>query len=90
MNEESAEMLAIGALGFLAGEPERLDQFLAISGIGPHDLRAVASDPHFLAGVLDYLLSDESLLFLFAESEGIEVELPSRARRALPGAQLES
>ena len=87
MEQKSAEILAINALGFLAAEPDRLGRFLAISGVGPDALRQSASDPQFLAGVLDYLLGDESLLFLFAESQGIGVEEAQKARRALPGAQ---
>ena len=87
MEQKSAEILAINALGFLASEPERLGRFLAISGVGPESLRQNATDPQFLAGVVDYLLSDESLLFLFAESQGIGVEEAQKARRALPGAQ---
>ena len=89
MNQESAEILAIGALGFLAEDPERLGRFLALSGLGPKDLRDRAQDPAFLGGVLDHLLSDESLLFLFAESQGIDATLPAKARRQLPGAPVE-
>lgn len=86
MEQKAAEILAINALSFLASEPERLGRFLAISGIGPDTLRKGAADPHFLAGVVDYLLSDETLLFLFAESQGIGVDEPQKARAALPGA----
>jgi len=76
-------MLAIDALSFLAGEPEALGRFLALSGIGPTMLRAAASDPVFLAGVLDYFLSDEPLLLAFANQAGIPAERISAARRAL-------
>ncbi|NNF80032.1 MAG: DUF3572 domain-containing protein [Rhizobiales bacterium] len=86
VERQAAEILAINALGFLASDAERLGRFLAISGIGPESLRAGASDPQFLAGVVDYLLADESLLFMFAESQGIGVDEPQKARRALPGA----
>lgn len=88
MDQKSAEMLVIGALGFPGGDVERLGRFLAVSGGGPQDLPSVAGDPEFLAGVLDYLLSDESLLFMFAESEGTDMELPARARQALLGARV--
>ena len=86
MEQKSAEILAINALGFLASEPERLGRFLALSGIGPEALKQNAANPEFLAGVVDYVLADESLLFLFAESQGIRVEEAQKARRALPGA----
>ncbi len=89
MNEKSAEILAIDALGYLAGDPERLGRFLAVSGVGPEVLQQNAGDPQFLAGVLDYLLADESLLFMFAEAKGIGVEQAARARQHLPGAPTE-
>lgn len=86
MERQAAEILALNALGFLASDPERLGGFLAVSGIGPDALRDSAGNPQLLAGVMDYLLADESLLFMFAESQGIGVDEPLKARRALPGA----
>jgi hypothetical protein len=47
--KEVAEIVAIQALSFVAGDPERLGLFLAESGIGPETLRTAAADPHFLA-----------------------------------------
>jgi len=45
--QAAAEHLAIAALGFIAGEPERLGRFLAITGIGPDSIRAAAREPQF-------------------------------------------
>ena len=84
---EAAELLAISALGFLAGEPERLGIFLALSGIGPESLRAAASEPHFLAGVLEHVASKEQLLVAFAEHAGIDPAEVGRAQIALAGPQ---
>jgi Protein of unknown function (DUF3572) len=39
-----------------------------------------------LAGVLDFLLSDERLVVGFCEASGHGLDAPMRARRALPGA----
>ncbi len=89
MNADSAEVVALGALGFLAEDGERLGRFLALSGIGPQDLMHHATDPAFLGGVLDHLLSDESLLLLFTEAKAIEADVPAMARRQLPGAPIE-
>ncbi|MEM7427539.1 MAG: DUF3572 domain-containing protein [Pseudomonadota bacterium] len=89
MNPEAAQVLALDALRFLAEDGERLGRFLALSGMGPQDLKTSAGNPAFLGGVLDHLLSDESLLFLFAESQGIDADIPAKARRALPGAPVE-
>ena len=58
---EAAEMLAIQALAFIAEEPERLNRFLAMTGIAADEIRAAAREPGFLAGVLEHMLADESL-----------------------------
>lgn len=84
-SSEVAETLAIDALGYLANEPEALDRFLALSGIGPEMLRAAAADPGFLAGVLDHFLSDEPLLVAYAAHAGIPATRIAAARRALGG-----
>jgi len=67
---ERAEGLAIEALGFLAGDPERLSRFLDVSGLTPQTLREAATQPSFLGAVLDYLAADESLLVTFAANGG--------------------
>ena len=85
MTPEAAEELALKALAHLASEPESLSRFLEASGAGAEDLRGGATDTHVLAGVLDYVLSDERLLLRFCEAEEIAPELPRRARAELPG-----
>jgi hypothetical protein len=84
---EQAEALAISALAFLAAEPERLGAFLALTGIGPESIRAAATEPHFLAGVLDHVASDERLLVAFAAEAGIDPADVVRAQMALAGLQ---
>ena len=86
---EGAETIAIDALGFLAGEPERLARFLALSGLGPHNLRQAATSPGFLAAVLDHLAADERLLVAFAAARGIDPAAVTRARDALSGPSAE-
>jgi hypothetical protein len=80
---QAAEMLAIQALAFLAEERERLGAFLAATGIGPEAVRDAAREPDFLAGVLDHMLGDESLLIAFADSAGIRPAEIARASNAL-------
>ena len=82
---DRAETLAIAALSFLAEDPERLGVFLALSGIGPESLRTAAGEPHFLAGVLDHVASNEKLLLDFAEHQGIDPFDVTRARQSLGG-----
>jgi hypothetical protein len=85
-NADTSAVLALRALSFLAEEPERLGRFLALSGLGPDELRIRASDPVLLGGVLDHLLADEPLLLAFAATQGVEPEEVASARRHLPGA----
>jgi hypothetical protein len=80
------ERLAVSALGFLAADSEKLSRFLALSGLGPHNLRAAAADPRFLSGVLDYLLADERLLQAFAADQSCVPETVAAARRAMEDA----
>lgn len=68
------ELLAIQALSFLAGDPERLTRFLGITGLDPAGLRIAAREPRFLASVLAYLLADEALLLAFAANQQLSPE----------------
>ncbi len=77
------------ALAFLAAEPERLQRFMDLAGIGPQTIRAEAAKPAFLGGLLDHLLSDETLLLIFAEEHGLKPDCIQRLRRKLPGAHID-
>jgi hypothetical protein len=85
----AAEELAIAALGFIAAEPERLGRFLAITGIGPDSIRDAAREPRFLAGVLDHVAADETLLLAFAEQYEVDPDTLMRARELLAGRRWE-
>jgi hypothetical protein len=80
---EVAEIVAIQALSFIAGEPERLGQFLAESGLGPETLRSAASDPEFLVSVLDFVLRDDSTVKAFAAATEHDPTTIMAARQAL-------
>lgn len=82
---DEAAALALSGLAFLAGEEARLGRFLALTGIGPDQLRAAADAPETLVAVLDYLLADESLLLVFASSCSIPPEAVVPARIVLAG-----
>jgi hypothetical protein len=82
---QAAAELAIAALGFIAADPERLGRFLADTGIGPESIRQAAGEPRFLAGVLDHVAGDETLLLAFAAEQEIEPSSVMRARDALGG-----
>jgi hypothetical protein len=78
-----AEKLAIDALSFIAAEPGLLGQFAAITGHTPATMRAEIASPEFLAGILDFLTSDESLLLVFASHQGISPPEIMAARQML-------
>ena len=80
---EVAEIVAVQALSFVAGDPERLGLFLAESGIGPETLRSAAADPHFLASVLDFVLRDDATVRAFAATSKLDPTTIAAARDAL-------
>lgn len=85
IDQEMAEKLAVQALSYLAGDPEQLGRFLALSGLGPETLRTASRDPHFLAGVLDFVAGDERLLVAFADDVELKPQDVMQARAVLSG-----
>ena len=85
LTQELAEGLAVQALTYIAGEPERLGRFLAATGIGPAEIRAAAAETGFLAGVLEYLAADDRLIAAFAAETGLDPADVARAHEALGG-----
>ena len=80
---EAAEIVAIQALSFVAGDPERLGLFLAESGIGPETLRTAAADPRFLASVLDFVMRDDATVKAFAGASQLHPTNIAAAHQAL-------
>ena len=80
---EVAEIVAVQALSFLAGEPVRLGQFLAETGIGPETLRSAATDPGFLVSVLDFVLKDDETVKAFAAASKLHPTNIMAAREVL-------
>ena len=82
--QEAATELAVAALSFLAAEPERLERFLALTGLGPQSLRAAAREPSFLIGVLEHVAGDETLLLAFADEGEIDPQAVGRVSKRWP------
>jgi hypothetical protein len=80
---EVAEIVAVQALSFIAGDPERLGLFLAESGLGPETLRTAAADPHFLASVLDFVMRDDATVKAFAAQSELHPTNIAAAREVL-------
>ena len=85
VSPEFGRSLAASALAFLAADPERLNRFLTLTGLGPHNLREAAEDPAFHGSVLEYMLADEELLLRFAVDSGLKPETVALAHHALCG-----
>ena len=86
---EVAEIVAVQALSFVAGDPERLGLFLAESGIGPETLRTAAADPHFLASVLDFVMRDDATVKAVAAASQLHPTNIAAAHQALNDPQWE-
>jgi len=83
LTREQAEALAIQALTFIAEDGERLGRFLAVTGIGPAEIRTAAREPEFLVGVLEYMASDDRLITTFAGETGLDPTDINRSHAAL-------
>lgn len=82
---ETAEILGLQALGWLAGDSDGLDRFLLSAGTDAAILRRAAEEPAMLGAVLEFLLANEDLLLRFCEdSSTLPVEV-HRARHLLEG-----
>ncbi len=88
IGRESAEIIAAQALAWVAGAPERINGFLALSGLSPGELMAQAGDPRILGAVLDFLLTEDRLVMEFCDEAGLAYTVPQAARAALPGGEV--
>ncbi|GAA0782473.1 DUF3572 family protein [Roseibium denhamense] len=90
LSVEEAQGIATEALLQLSRDPEQIGRFLAFSGIGPDMIRSAAQEPGFLAGVLEFYMSDEALLLAFCENAGIRPTMIAAARFTLSGGEFEN
>jgi len=88
MQLEEAETIAAQALAWIAADPELLGIFLSASGIAPGEIRMQATEPEFLAAVLDFLLAAESHVRDFCAAAGLLPQAALAARAALPGGRV--
>ena len=84
-NPEPAE-LALRALVWTLGEPDRALRLLDVTGMTPTDLRARAAEPAVLSAVLGFLESYEPDLVACAAGIGERPEVIVAARAALENA----
>ncbi len=86
---ESAETIALRCLGWLLANEELVPVFMGATGAGEDDLRRGASDPAFLAGVLDFVMMNDQWVIDFCAAEQLTTDAPMQARVMLPGGQEE-
>lgn len=85
ITRESAEMIAIKGLQYLAGDEEHLERFLSLSGIDIADLRENAGSVEFQAGILEYFMGNEPTLLAFSAQHAIAPEDIAKAQLVLSG-----
>jgi hypothetical protein len=89
MKPEQAQVIALNIMTFLISEPDRAAALMHNTGMDAQDLRHAASNLQALAGVVDYLLSNDQLVVAFATDYGCKPESIMAVRRALPGGQFD-
>ncbi|MGI9367537.1 MAG: DUF3572 domain-containing protein [Ruegeria sp.] len=85
VSTEAAETLALTALGWIVGNEELLPVFLGSTGASEADLRERATEPDFLASILEFLTLDDSWVMSFCDANSVPYELPGQARARLSG-----
>jgi hypothetical protein len=85
VTSDTAEVIAIKALTFLARDEIAFATFLEFCGATPATLKSLMGDRFFLAGILEFLLAEESLLLKFCAAEKIDPFLPAIAQAQLSG-----
>ena len=85
MSQESAEVVGLKALTWMAGNEDLLPVFLGSTGASETDLRSGATDSAFLGALLDFIMMDDTWVTSFCDAEGLSYDQPMTARMSLPG-----
>ncbi len=87
MQQQEAEIIALQALAWLAGNDELCPIFLGATGGSTDEMRDRATDPAFQASILEFLTMDDAWIIAFCDSVDLGYDKPLRARYALPGTE---
>ncbi len=82
---QQPEELAVLAFTWLAQEPERLEPFLAMTGLTPATIREASGGSDFLVAVAEHVVRDEALLVAFAAQHRLDPARTGAALCALAG-----
>lgn len=85
MQQDTAETVALRALGWLATNEELLPLFMGATGSSTDDMRNRASEPDFLCSVLDFLMMDDAWVVEFCDTQALPYDQLMMARQVLPG-----
>lgn len=85
MQSDEAEATALRALAWLMAQDDLRGAFMGAAGVAEQDIRTGASDPAFLAGVLDFVMSDDRHVIAFCDNAGLPYDQIMVARHHLPG-----
>ena len=87
-SSSEAEILALHVVAFITQRDNVLQQLIVQTGMTPSTLRERTNDPEFLAGVVDFILSNEQLLLEFCKFKKLAPTRLVRIRQKLPGATI--
>lgn len=85
MGVEDAELVALQALTYLAGDEARLGRFLSLTGLSPHDLHARANTLEIQVATLGHLMGNESELLVFSSQSHVSPQDVVAAHNSLSG-----
>jgi hypothetical protein len=85
MQQDTAQVLALQALAWLAADDELFPAFLTATGASTAEVRSRAGDAEFLGAVLDFLMMNDAWVVAFCDQHALPYTQPQLARAALPG-----
>ena len=85
MFDETAEIIALKAVGFVISNDDLRDRFMALSGVDEEMIKTAVHDRTFLISVLEFFVNFEPDLIAFATKEDIPPESITKAWRTLGG-----
>ncbi|WP_339107745.1 DUF3572 domain-containing protein [Thioclava sp. GXIMD4216] len=85
MRQETAEEIALGALGWLAGRENLLEAFLNVSGAEASQIRSIARETGFQTALLDFILTQDAWVIDCAQDLGYRPDELVAARAVLGG-----
>ena len=82
---DTAEMIGLQAVAWLAANDELLPVFMGATGASEDDFRKGLQDPDFQGSVLDFLMMDDAWIVAFCDASDLSYDTPMQARAMLPG-----